>query len=240
MTAAALAGSPAGNGGSGELGFAELPGAVTSPFVTLPPEVLYRREKERRARTGADAVSSAMEEARREFAAMLAADRPKGTGGRPAKNGRGRPAAAATAQPVSDEVEGDHESPDVEELTLASVVGDADEGEIEAVEPEVDETHEVEDVEVVTAAEPAPRRTRGGRPAKTPAAAAPVRGKAATAGSSRNGSGSAPAAGRRRQPTRAAAPARSRRGSGSGKATSASGSSTRRGSSARAGTRGKR
>src|SRR5215216_561998 len=93
--------------GASELGFAEIPAAASPPFATLPPEVIYRREKERRALTGANAISSAMEEARREFAAMLAADRPKGTGGRPAKNGRGRPAAAATAQPVGDEVEGD-------------------------------------------------------------------------------------------------------------------------------------
>src|SRR5215207_10220410 len=102
-----------------ELGFAEIPAAVSAPFATLPPEVIYRREKERRALIGANAISSAMEEARREFAAMLAADRPKGTGGRPAKNGRGRP-AAATQVVVADELDHEGESHDVEEITLAA------------------------------------------------------------------------------------------------------------------------
>ena len=238
---AAAGGSRTGAPGAGasEIGFAELPAAVSAPFATLPPEVIYRREKERRAMTGADAISSAMEEARREFAAMLAADRPKGTGGRPAKNGRGRP-AAATQPVVADEL--DHEGHDVEEITLGAA-GDLDEGDA-VIDPAVEEPElEVEapeEVEVVTrrpaAAAPAATRRAGNgtkRAAKTPSA--PVRGKATTSSSSNSRS---TAQTRRRQSARpAAAPARSRRGT-KATASSSSGGSRRGGSATRAGARG--
>jgi|SRR4051794_17701345 hypothetical protein len=63
---------------------------------SLEPHELYRLEKARRE-TGDIGVNELLEEARREYIALLASDATKGKGGRPRKN------AAKPAQPVDSE-----------------------------------------------------------------------------------------------------------------------------------------
>lgn len=81
----------------------------------LTPLEHYRREKARRAGEGRNAIADPLEEARREYRAMLAADAAKQKGGRPKKT-VSRPADAGDehenaleGEPETDAVADEHE-----------------------------------------------------------------------------------------------------------------------------------
>lgn len=74
---------------------------AAAPFEALTPLEHYRREKERRAAERGGPASDPLEEARREYRAMLAADAAKQKGGRPKKSAA-RPAASADADGDAD------------------------------------------------------------------------------------------------------------------------------------------